>query len=197
LTALQNDISSTEAKLTSLREASAASAGELQATETEAAAAEAEVVALRTSYQNALSGVVDDNCAETMSHAEQIGFQERKSREAESKLKQGQLQTAHLSKEVAALKKTAQGLEAAEGKAVAELKKLQDKCRKAEVLLAAVVRISSISSTLGICQFSLLLTLLFLFSRMHAHGHIYLSIYNLTPILTRFLSPVPRLKGAR
>merc|ERR1711965_364941 len=92
----------------------------------------------REKYQNALSGKADESNTDTLSLPEQVGHWEKKVREAESTMLQGEQMVKHLTTEIKSLKKSMKEEEQMNLKSIKNVDRLKTKVITAEEKLSSL-----------------------------------------------------------
>ena len=100
--------------------------------------AETTVTEQREKYQNALSGKADESNTDTLSLPEQVGHWEKKVREAESTMLQGEQMVKHLTTEIKSLKKSMKEEEQMNLKSIKNVDRLKTKVITAEEKLSSL-----------------------------------------------------------
>ncbi len=135
---LSKQIESVKSSVTKRTEDQQKCKAELTIKENEVILAEKTCNNLRERYQNACAGVADESSATLLSLPEQVATWERKERETESQLQQGQLKAEHAKSSLKTLRKMKQTQQSVQDKTTKELEAAQNEVKELEKLLAEI-----------------------------------------------------------
>jgi structural maintenance of chromosome 2 len=123
--ALQKQVDTTKASLKEKEAEFQTCSAEFSTKEAAFAEAEKHANTMRDKFQNAVAGVADESTSEVLSLPEQVAFQEKRAREANSQMQQGVQKQEHIKKTLKEKRNAIKALQSSQGQAIKEQEALQ------------------------------------------------------------------------